>query len=325
MQTEQMDTQDQASTPLISFVVTAYNLPAGLLSECVDSIMAVDMGGAGREVIVVDDGSDEPVAAMRPGVSVIRQSHAGPGAARNCGIDAARGRYIQFVDGDDFLLPPEYNHCVALLQDKCPDMVVFSFCAGGQLSLMLSDSAPTTGLRYMRRHVFAGQVWRYAVRRELLDGLRFPTDVANHEDELFTSLLLPRVGTLIATTAEAYYYRRRDGSLTTAEALTEKDRSQADFINVITKLQEVSRAANGELRQALAHRVGQLSIDYLITSAKLYHDPDKMKFDADRLGHVGLYPPPLGWYGLRYLMLSMLVRCRWGKKVIIRVIGGPRR
>lgn len=319
MQTQQMDTQDKASEPLISFVVTAYNLPGKLLTECVDSILAVDMGGAKREVIVVDDGSDEPVAATRPDVSVMRQNHAGPGAARNRGLDAARGRYVQFVDGDDFLLP-EYNHCVALLQHKRPDMVVFSFCAGGQLSLMLSDSAPTTGFRYMRRHVFAGQVWRYAVRRELVADLRFPTDVANHEDELFTSLLLPRVDVLVATTAEAYYYRRREGSLTAAASVAAKDKNQTDFIKVIGRLQEACRSAKGDLRQALAHRVGQLSIDYLATSARLYHDAGKMELDAERLRLEGLYPPPLGWYGLKYLILSLLVRYRWGKKLIVRLI-----
>lgn len=319
MQTQQIDSQAAPSAPLISFIVTAYNLPHELLAECVDSILAVDMLGAGREIIVVDDGSTVPVAALPDGVAVIRQSHAGPGAARNRGISAAHGRYLQFVDGDDFLLPPEYDHCVELVHKASPDMIMFSFNDGGQLRLTLFDSAPTTGSDYMLCHVFAGQSWRYLFRRSMLGDLRFPTDVFNHEDELFTSLLMLRPRLLYATTAEAYRYRRRDGSLTTPDSIAEKRQSQADFLKVISRLQKVCSSATGEERRALTHRLGQLSIDYLATSLRLFHDTKEMAHAADELRQLGLRLPPHGWYGPKYLLFSLLAVSRWGRWLLAKL------
>lgn len=319
MQTQQIDTPAATSAPLISFIVTAYNLPHELLAECVDSIMAVDMLGAGQEIIVVDDGSTVPVAAMPAGVAVVRQPHAGPGAARNRGISAAHGRYLQFVDGDDFLLPPEYGHCVGLVLKANPDMLMFSFNDGGQLRLTLFDSAPTTGTDYMLCHVFAGQSWRYLFRRSMLGDLRFPTDVLNHEDEFFTSLLMLRPRLLYATTAEAYRYRRRPGSLTTPDSTAEKRQSQADFLNVISRLQKASSAATGEERRALVHRLGQLSVDYLATSLRLYHTHGEMAHAAEELRQLGLKLPPRGWYGPKYMLFSLLAVSRLGRWLLAKL------
>jgi glycosyltransferase involved in cell wall biosynthesis len=60
------------------------------------------------EVILVDDGSREPVApvaAPYPRTTVVRQDNAGPAVARNTGLARSRGRYLVFLDADDLLLP----------------------------------------------------------------------------------------------------------------------------------------------------------------------------------------------------------------------------
>ena len=57
---KQILTQDLQKRPLISFIVTTYNLQPELLAECLDSIMALSLSDQEREVILVDDGSDIP-------------------------------------------------------------------------------------------------------------------------------------------------------------------------------------------------------------------------------------------------------------------------
>lgn len=86
----------------ISIVVPTYN-DGAFLTEALASIRAQEVDCA--EVIVVDDGSDDPVEeavhAVLPGARVLRQTNAGPSAARNAGIRVARGAFVAFLDGDD--------------------------------------------------------------------------------------------------------------------------------------------------------------------------------------------------------------------------------
>ena len=53
-----MDSKQQEMTPLVSFIITNYNLPVNLLSKCIDSVLALSLRPYEREIIVVDDGSD---------------------------------------------------------------------------------------------------------------------------------------------------------------------------------------------------------------------------------------------------------------------------
>jgi glycosyltransferase involved in cell wall biosynthesis len=88
-------------TPKISVVIPAYNA-TGTLARCLAALRRqVDVPGP-FEVIVVDDGSDDATAevAHRFGVTLLQQSHAGPAAARNRGIQAARGELVFFTDAD---------------------------------------------------------------------------------------------------------------------------------------------------------------------------------------------------------------------------------
>ena len=98
-----MVTDEMASRrPLISVVMPAYN-HNNYIGVALDSIRAQELQGL--ELIVVDDGSDAPVDAIvrekLPNATMIRQSNAGPSAARNKGIAHARGQFVAFLDADD--------------------------------------------------------------------------------------------------------------------------------------------------------------------------------------------------------------------------------
>ena len=107
------------SQPLVSFIVTTYNLPVALLEECLNSILALSLTKDEREIILVDDGSDTPPINQLPQkgeLIFIRQDNQGLSVARNIGIERAQGEYIQFVDGDDYLLTVPYEHCLDLVR-----------------------------------------------------------------------------------------------------------------------------------------------------------------------------------------------------------------
>ncbi len=88
--------------PFVSCIVPVFN-GERYLAEALDSILAQTWRPL--EVIVVDDGSTDGTAHIAAGygaeVSYIHQANAGPAAARNRGLDAARGEFIAFLDADD--------------------------------------------------------------------------------------------------------------------------------------------------------------------------------------------------------------------------------
>ena len=88
--------------PLVSVIIPAFNATR-YITESLNSI-AAQRGGIPTEVIVVDDGSTDDTrekVCSFGGLRLIEQANAGPSAARNRGIAAAKGEYIAFLDADD--------------------------------------------------------------------------------------------------------------------------------------------------------------------------------------------------------------------------------
>ena len=92
---------------LLSIIIPVYNR-ADLILKCLDSIP----DRTDTEIIVVDDGSTDNTWEVLQGIDrikAIHQENAGPGFARNRGLDEATGDYIMFVDSDDYIYPDVFN------------------------------------------------------------------------------------------------------------------------------------------------------------------------------------------------------------------------
>lgn len=96
-----------SDNPLISIVIPVYKVEQ-YLRECVDSVIAQTYKNL--DIILVDDGSPDKCPAMcdeyaakDSRVRVIHKTNGGLSAARNSGIDIARGEYITFIDSDDYV------------------------------------------------------------------------------------------------------------------------------------------------------------------------------------------------------------------------------
>ena len=111
-----MDTQNTSQKPLVSFILTYYNLPISYLKECLNSLLLLSLHPNDREIILIDDGSNiSPITELeeyKSEIIYIRQRNKGLSEARNTGIRIATGKYIQFIDADDYLIPAVYEHCL---------------------------------------------------------------------------------------------------------------------------------------------------------------------------------------------------------------------
>ncbi len=275
----------------ISFIVSYYNLPIGMLKECVGSILALNLPKENREVIIVDDGSivsAEPMLRrMSSDITYIRQDNQGLSSARNTGMDAARGEYIQFVDGDDKLLRRGYNQCIGLLLDKHPDMILFK--TGRRSRHAPGATEKCTGTHYMLHHNLRAAACGYLFRKRITHGLEFTPNIV-HEDEEFSPLLLLNAQTVISTNIKAYYYRQRKGSI--IHRYDEKwiNKRLDDLEGVILRLHDDTLQMNPPQKDALCRRVDQLCMDYLYQSAVLTKNIGKVRQRASRLKRHGLFP-----------------------------------
>jgi glycosyltransferase involved in cell wall biosynthesis len=114
-------------SPFFSVVIPVYNR-SGALSDAIRSVLAQQC--ADFEIVVVDDGSrDDPGRVVRafadPRIRFVAQENRGGGAARNAGIDLARGRFVAFLDSDDVWLPQHLSTMHALL-DGTTDIVGYA-------------------------------------------------------------------------------------------------------------------------------------------------------------------------------------------------------
>ena len=119
-----------ASIVLVSVIVPVYNvLP--YLRESLDSV--INQTYKDLEIIIVDDGSTDGSDAVceeyakDSRVKVIHQKNHGLSAARNVGLDIARGDYIAFLDSDDVYLPDMIQTMVEGIQKSQADVVVCGF------------------------------------------------------------------------------------------------------------------------------------------------------------------------------------------------------
>jgi glycosyltransferase involved in cell wall biosynthesis len=110
----------------VSVIIPAYNA-ARSLAKCIDSVLGQSLRAL--EVIVVNDGSTDETKRVAEGfadqIVFTEQSNQGQGAARNAGLHLSRGKYVTFLDADDYWLPCFLERCVAFL-DSHPEAIAVS-------------------------------------------------------------------------------------------------------------------------------------------------------------------------------------------------------
>ena len=213
----------------VSVVVPIYNIES-LLENCVRSVLRQTHQAI--EVVLVDDGSTDrsgqmcdEIARTDERVVVIHQPNGGLSDARNCGIGAATGEFITFIDGDDFV---SEDYVELLLEPFAIDGVDLSSIGfvrvlGDSLRSTLPGTAGAVEFGVWEREHALKQLflqrgmttsaWGKMCRRELLDGIEYPVG-AIHEDLPVTHRLVSRARRVAVVHAVAYYYVQRSGSIT---------------------------------------------------------------------------------------------------------------
>lgn len=214
-----------STQPLISVIVPVYNVER-YLDQCVESLIGQTYERL--EIILVDDGSTDSSGeqcnawANRDNrIRAVRQCNAGLAAARNTGLDLAKGEYIGFVDSDDYVLPDMFGTLLHNLQESDADLSIISYERENPDGSTYCNAFPDKKIvmtsqeafAYVNQHgYFYVTAWDKLAKKELFDNLRYPLDAVYAEDLPVTYQLLDKADRIVYDSTPLYRYRMSENS-----------------------------------------------------------------------------------------------------------------
>ncbi|MEU9010852.1 glycosyltransferase family 2 protein [Streptomyces sp. NPDC048479] len=205
----------------VSVIIGAYEAMPYLV-RCLESVEAQTIGADRMEIVAVDDGStdgtgeylEEFAAASKIPMRVLRQANSGgPGGPRNVGLSLARGRYVFFLDADDYLGEEALERLVAMADRAGTDVVL------GKVEGVNRNAAKSMWAQNLEHADIHTSNVKFTLsaqklfRRELLVrlGMRFDETMRTGEDALFTMEAYMRGnGVSVVADYTCYYLVGRD-------------------------------------------------------------------------------------------------------------------
>lgn len=217
--------------PFFSIILPVYNV-APYLYRCVQSVK--DQSFQDLELILVDDGSTDGsgeicdiIAQDYPVTRVIHKPNGGLASARNAGLEIARGKYIWWVDSDDWIEADALEILHRVAQEGQPEIIKFNFYRVEEKSTPALSNAPAGWYRETEREMllekallttgkFFLSAWSCLYSGAFLreKGLRFASErEICSEDYLFNLEALLQAREVRILAEPLYYYELRAGSL----------------------------------------------------------------------------------------------------------------
>ena len=258
--------------PDVSLIIPVYNNELHL-EESLSAARAQE--GLSVEIIIIDDGSTDASlsqikahAERDPRIVVIEQANQGVSAARNAGLDRATGKWVAFLDGDDWLASGSLAAWFQQAEQGKLDCLLcngFSFQTAPQAFLEAKPLAilrkqpwesTLTGAGWMVQGVklreWPHYVWLQFCRRSVIEEakMRFRRDMI-HEDIPWTVQLALAVKRMGFSQPPRYGYRRNPASLTQSRSADKVHHRIASYLKVATLLKGLSSGLPSAVRGAL--------------------------------------------------------------------------
>lgn len=240
---------------LVSIIVPVYNVESYLI-KCINSIL--NQTYKNLEIILVNDGSTdssgeicEQYSKIDNRIKVIHKENGGLSDARNFGIKTAKGKYILFVDSDDYIEENAVEKLLEVSEKKNLDVV-----CGNSIKISdynkrtmfggVNENIVKTGLDYLVECInnkrFSAPVWLRMYRADLIknNNLYFKKGLL-HEDENWTPKVLLKANRVAYINFSFYNYIIRKNSITQKK---DKTKNIKDIIYTCNELEKIYNSLN---------------------------------------------------------------------------------
>ncbi|EOE6412148.1 glycosyltransferase family 2 protein [Enterococcus hirae] len=245
----------------ISIIVPVYKVEK-YLKKCVDSILAQTFSDF--ELILVDDGSPDnsgricdDYAKKDARVRVVHKQNGGLSSARNAGIEVAKGKYLGFVDSDDYIAEDMYELLYKAIIKEEADLSIcgiYDVYEGKdpiiKPTIKKTVTAEEALLLILQGNIISVHAVNKLYKRELFSTIRYP-EGKYHEDSFIIVDLLNQCHKVAIDSEQKYYYYHRLGSINT-ENFSEK---QFEFIEAWENNEIKLKDRSQEIKKAAHQRV----------------------------------------------------------------------
>ncbi len=319
---------------IISFIIPVYNT-GKYLKRCVDSILNQGINKSSFEIIIIDDGStdnsSEIIADLSKRESCIKKiictENRGPGAARNAGIGIAQGKYIFFIDSDDYLFDNSLVQLFEYAESTISDIIGFDWAeiySNGTIVTKKKpiDNTPMSGAEYLNGFNISGGVWAYLFSTSLLKktSVLMPGGIY-HEDELFLTEAFLYSDKIVFINQLVYAYFQRSESIINNKHKDQVNKRISDRIYVLDQLFYLEKKTNlSELqKRGLKRKIHFLAVDFIINLIRSGIDATIIKDRIQELKDRKLYPLPAMPYSSKYIFFRLIFNYRqniiWASKL----------
>lgn len=223
--------------PTFSIIVPVYNVEK-YIDRCLKSI--VNQSYSDYEIIVINDGSEDnsiEIAKKYP-IKLINQKNSGLSAARNAGIKKATGKYLIFIDSDDFIEKDLLKNISKSLENS-PDLIRFqaqTIDENNNIKKFPEKSfSNKTGVEAFQQIVsfhFVESAWCYAYKRSFFEQEKFSFKKGTvHEDYGLVPLIIMKAKIVNSISYIGYNYFKRSGSIMTKNDYSYTKKKVEDFYN----------------------------------------------------------------------------------------------
>ena len=304
-----------------SIIVPIYRVER-YLRKCVDSLLKQDLPLSEYEIILVDDGSPDgcpqicdEYAATYKNIHVIHCENGGLSAARNRGVEVAQGKYIMFVDSDDYIEPNVLGGLLTQVEREQLDVLRYDYqnvrIADSEYEVFQPYKHPhevdmredvVDGLTYMNNRMgYRCYVTQFIVKREIVPLF---TDGIHFEDVDWLPRMMLKAKRVNSTETLVYNYLHRLGSITQTHGDKARQRKNIDdrmlVIVNLTSLYKFYPDCQWILRMRSSLVAGTM----MSVAQELYEDRDKY---IDYLSKLKVLPLEVADQGRTYERRARLI------------------
>jgi glycosyltransferase involved in cell wall biosynthesis len=291
----------------LSFIIPLYN-SAQWLQKCLYSVLNQDIPESEMEIICINDGSPDnsadiarEIAEEHPCIIVIDQENQGPSGARNNGMRHATGKYLCFVDPDDFVEPNVYGGLIKQIEEQQLDMLRFNYQIVNEHYEVIPkrpfelkfDYTPQlmTGTQFLAERLdIACNIWRYIYRTEIIIKNNIWCYTGDYYDDTpWLPLVLMKAERMNICNTVVYDYLERSDSLVNSKSPRAVQRKIDGGLMLLEILTEQLKAITDVGVRSWYDRMISHSVVSLMTLIGAYQY-DKRKEYIQQLNRWHIFP-----------------------------------